>query len=201
MGPGETAGLDGFLGEWERWSAEVLESHLSYPILCFFRSQHSNQSWLASLTLVLDVSALVIVGVGNDEDQFRQRQARLTFAMARYAVGDLSQVLNTPPTVPKPDRLPPADVARLRELLAGAGIALREGAAAERQLAELRRLYEPYVNAMAQLVLLALPAWLPDPGVPDDWETTPWQGSPEEAVDALLGDAEEWGTVAARRSR
>ena len=140
----------------------------SYPILCFFRSQHSNQSWLASLTLVLDVSALVIVGVGNDEDQFRQRQARLTFAMAHYAVGDLSQILNTPPTVPKPDRLPPADVARLRELLAGAGIALREGAAAERQSAELRRLYEPYVNAMAQLVLLALPAWLPDPGVPDD---------------------------------
>src|SRR5437764_5392409 len=53
------------LQEWEQWSAELLESHLSYPVLAYFRSQHDNQSWLAALTAVLDVCALCMVGVRN----------------------------------------------------------------------------------------------------------------------------------------
>lgn len=72
--------LDPLLRDWERTSAEILESHLSYPILCFFRSQHDNQSWLASLTAILDTCALVIVGV----DRIDPFQARLTFAIARH---------------------------------------------------------------------------------------------------------------------
>ena len=51
------------LVEWERWSAELLESHISYPLLCYFRSQHNNQSWISALTSVLDTSALLIAGV------------------------------------------------------------------------------------------------------------------------------------------
>src|SRR5207302_1571326 len=51
------------LREWERWSAEVLESHLSYPVLSYYRSQHDNQSWLAALTTILDASTLMIVGI------------------------------------------------------------------------------------------------------------------------------------------
>src|SRR6266496_3867969 len=46
--------LDRLFHDWERWAAEVLESHLSYPVLSFYRSQHSNQSWLGALTVVLD---------------------------------------------------------------------------------------------------------------------------------------------------
>jgi len=49
------------LHEWEFWSAELLESHLSYPVLAYFRSQHDNQSWLAALTTILDTAALVMV--------------------------------------------------------------------------------------------------------------------------------------------
>src|SRR5258708_11148681 len=48
------------LVEWERWSAELLESHLSFPVLRFFRSQHDNQSWLGALTPILDTSAILI---------------------------------------------------------------------------------------------------------------------------------------------
>src|SRR6266513_1712968 len=55
--------LGSVLREWERWAAELLESHLSYPVLCYFRSQHDNQSWVAALTTVLDTCALVMVGV------------------------------------------------------------------------------------------------------------------------------------------
>src|SRR5271170_39566 len=55
--------LDGVLRDWERWAAELLESHISYPVLSFFRSQHNNQSWLGALTAMLDVTSLVLTGI------------------------------------------------------------------------------------------------------------------------------------------
>ncbi|HVL23624.1 MAG TPA: potassium channel family protein [Thermomicrobiales bacterium] len=181
---GDGAALAGYLREWERWSAELLESHLSYPMLALFRSQHENQSWLAALTLMLDVSALVIVGVGSPVDH-RQHQARLTFAIARHAVGDLCQVLNSPPLVSSPNRLPPSELERLRERLALAGMPLRDGDEADRQLTALRALYEPYVAALAARVQLALPSWLPQPEATDDWETTAWEWDPAVARAAI----------------
>src|SRR3954454_25215610 len=53
------------LGTWERWSAELLESHFSYPVLAYFRSQHEHESWLAALTSILDLSSLVLAGVAG----------------------------------------------------------------------------------------------------------------------------------------
>ena len=86
----QQAVLDQIFRDWERWAAEVLESHLSYPALSFFRSQHNNQSWLGALITILDGSALVMAGV----DGLRDEQAKITFAMARHAMVDLAQVVN-----------------------------------------------------------------------------------------------------------
>jgi len=55
--------LQRLLRDFERWAAELLESHISYPVLAYFRSQHVNQSWLGALTTLLDASALVMVGI------------------------------------------------------------------------------------------------------------------------------------------
>src|SRR5579872_5288692 len=82
--------LDEVLRDWERWSAELLESQISYPALTFFRSQHSNQSWLGALTTILDVTSLVLTGI----EGVHPGQAKLTFAMARHAAVDLAQVVN-----------------------------------------------------------------------------------------------------------
>ena len=95
--------LDALLREWELWSAGLLESTISYPVLAYFRSQHDNQSWLAALTTIMDVCAVVIAGI----DSLAPWQARLTFAMARHTVVDLAQIVNAPPRPPQPDRLPP----------------------------------------------------------------------------------------------
>lgn len=94
---GNMAALTQLLQDWERWSAELLESHLSYQVLSYYRSQHNNQSWLGALTTILDACALVRVGV----DGASAWQAQLTFAMARHAVVDISQILGTPPLAPK----------------------------------------------------------------------------------------------------
>src|SRR5947207_3500852 len=140
------------LQEWEHWAADVLESHLSYPVLAYFRSQHNNQSWLAALTTILDASALVMVGL----EGWCMHQAELTFAMARHAAVDLAQVFSTPPTAPAAERLPGQELARLRARLAEGGMQLRDG----ERLAELRRMYEPYVAALATYLAVPLPPWL-----------------------------------------
>lgn len=160
-----------FLSDWERWSSELLESHLSYPVLAYYRSQHDNQSWLTSLTVLLDISALVIVGV----DGVPARPGRLAFAMARHAAVDLSQILGTPPRPPVVDRLPPAELARLRAMLAEVGMPLRDGPAADQKLAAVRAKYEPYVNALADHLLIALPPWIPRPDTVDDWQTSVYE--------------------------
>jgi len=178
-----------FLRPWEVWAAELLEGLISYPVLAYYRSQHSNQSWVSALATVLDACTLVLVGI----DGLPRHQAQLTFAMARHACVDLAQVLGTPPVAPAVDRLPPADWARLRQMLAAAGMALDPAADACARARELRRVYEPYLNALADRLLLKLPPWLPPAGVPDNWQTSAWERAsrPFDRLSRSLGD-EHW---------
>jgi len=156
-------GLRQLLCEWERWSAEILESHLSYPLLAYYRSQHGNQSWLAALTVVLDTSALVLVG----SEGAPARQAQLTFAMARHAVVDLAQVFSAPRPHTLRDRPGESDLAQLVPRLAGA--------AADSRFRELRLMYEPYLTALSEHLMLPLPGWFRGSDRPDNWEAAPWK--------------------------
>lgn len=162
--------LQTYLGEWERWSAELLESHISYPVLGYFRSQHVNQSWVAALGSILDGCALLLA---CSEDSCT-RQAQLTFAVARHAVVDLAQIfMHRLPRV-IPDRLPDADQARLRTVLAEAGLPLRWDETNRQQLTALRQLYEPHLLGIAAHLKLEPPRWLGDPNLPDNWQRSPW---------------------------
>lgn len=162
--------LDAILRDWERWSAEVLESHISYPVLSFFRSQHNNQSWLGALTMVLDASALVIAGIDN----IRKEQAKVTFAMARHAVVDLAQVVDARYDALAPERLPTEALARLRQALSARGVQLRDGEDAVQKLLQLRSMYEPYVWAMARNLSITLPPWMHVEKQRDNWQAGPW---------------------------
>jgi hypothetical protein len=164
------AGVAPLLAEWERWSAELLEATLSYPVLCFYRSQHDNQSWVGALTVILDTSALLIAGVDGSDGH----QARLTFAMARHAAVDLGLTFSAVPLPPTSDRLPPAGLARLQESLRAAGATVRDGPEVARALAELRGLYEPFVSALAAKFLFVLPPFQPDAPPVDNWQTSAW---------------------------
>ena len=162
-------GAGPFLIEWERWSAELLENHISFPVLSYYRSQHENQSWIGALTAILDTSALLIAGVDGPDGY----QARLTFAMARHAAVDLSLVFQIPPLSPLQDRLPEADFARLLESLRGAGVKMHDGSAMATAIKELRGLYEPFVNSLAVHFQFALPPFQPEKPPVDNWQTSP----------------------------
>src|SRR5215204_3099292 len=156
------------LNDWEHWAADLMESHLSYPVLCYYRSQHDNQSWLSSLVCVLDTCALVMVGV----DGAHPWQARLTFAMARHALVDISQIFGTRPVSFERERMTDEELAALRSALKGWGLTLRAGADADDRLRSLRRLYEPYANGLSCHLLIPLPPWLPCHARADNWQTS-----------------------------
>jgi hypothetical protein len=162
---GGASALSLLLVEWERWSAELLESHISYPLLCYFRSQHTNQSWIGALTAVLDTSALLITGVQGHE----ARQAQLTFAMARHALVDLSQIFSLPPMSNLEDRLPQERYDRLYGLLCQSGVSMcRDGRSYER-LRDMRGLYEGYAAALSDYLCMPLPPWIADAPHKDNW--------------------------------
>ena len=164
---GDSSTLTQLLADWERWAADILESHISYPVLCYFRSQHDNQSWLSSLTAILDVCALAIVGV----ERIPAWQARLTFAMARHAMVDIAQVFGRKPKKALADRLPPEKLEVLRELLASEGVTVCNSPSLEKRLTELRAMYEPYVAELSEFLLMDLPDWMPKAGAKDSWKT------------------------------
>jgi hypothetical protein len=166
----DTAAAAPLLSEWERWSVELLESHLSFPVLSYYRSQHDNQSWLAALTVMLDASALLLTGAAESGLRY---QAQLTFAAARHAAVDLALTFRTPPRQ-QPERLPGETLQQLRAALRAAGLPLREGAAVDAKLAELRGLYEPFVAALADYLRFALPPVWPDKPPVDNWQTSAW---------------------------
>ncbi len=162
--------LDDIFRDWERWSADLLASHISYPVLLFFRSQHSNQSWLSALTVMLDVTSLVMTGV----EGIHQDQARLTFAMARHAVVDLAQVVNSQYSPHDEDRLTAENRTRLKTELAWRGVTMSDKPEASEKLAELRAVYEPYLHGLSRRLLMSLPPWIHSTRVKDNWQGGPW---------------------------
>jgi hypothetical protein len=179
--------LQTLLVEWERWSAELLESHISYPQLCFFRSQHDNQSWLTALVAMLDTCAVLISTVEGDA----ARQAQLTFVMARHAVLDLAHIFSPKGARSAPDRLPPEKVQHLCQPLADAGFTLCTGNASMDRLRELRGMYEPEAFQLGRVLMQGLPPFYPAAGQRSNWTTITGLRSQAEA--ALLSPEQRKG--------
>ncbi|HTS13281.1 MAG TPA: potassium channel family protein [Candidatus Limnocylindrales bacterium] len=162
--------LEILLRDWERVSAETLESHVSYPVVSYFRSQHNNESWIAALAAILDTAALLLSTVESD----CIRQARLTFAMCRHTVVDLAQLFSAAPQAPSRDRLPPDELHRLRASLEQAGFRLRDTDASREKFAKLREMYEPYIESLGRFLLMEIPPWILAKEITDNWKTSAW---------------------------
>ncbi|MHB8611682.1 MAG: potassium channel family protein [Candidatus Dormibacteraceae bacterium] len=169
---GEMDELIPLMSRWEIWTAQLLESHLSYHVLSYFRSQHQNQSWVAALTAMMDFSAVWQAS----KDHGKSWQARRMYAIGRHALGDLSQVLHAVPEFDSADRLSEAELMALHEALMAAGKTVTLATFRER-LNALRKGYEPYAVALSRELLMDLPPWMPLDERQDNWETTAWEGA------------------------
>ncbi len=194
------ASLGDLLVECERWAAELLESHLSYPMLAYYRSQHDNESWLAALTAVLDGCALLTVGLrdvprvaaasdgaldGTPDHAARGAgvaaalptfQGRMTFATARLAMVEMSRALHLgPEAAGDADGPPPSErlppVAFDRLCARLDEVGLALGDLdARRRLDAIRATYEPFVVALATRLVQRVPRWVAYDDAVDNWE-------------------------------
>ncbi len=146
--------LERDLRSWEEWAAELMETHLSYPILGYYRSQHVNQNWLAALTAMVDVAAFVTAVEADGESE----AAELTFAIGRHALADLAHQYRVKHG--RVERLSDADFDRLYAAVEGAASRPVGREEARRRLTELRQAYEPKAQGLAELLALELPPWL-----------------------------------------
>ncbi len=159
--------LDELLREWEVWGSELLESHLSYPMLVYYRSQHDSQSWLAALAAVIDTCALILVGIEGT----RPLQARMTFTMGRLVIVEMARSFGVSPSrYDGGDRLDDAAYRRLIDSLTEAGLHWTGAPGAQGTLAALRATYEPLLDGLADRLLLTLPPWSASGTTPDNWQ-------------------------------
>jgi len=96
--------------------------------------------------------------------------------MARHAVVDLAQVFRTRPinAPAATSRLSTRDIERIREILAQYSVNLSDGAEATQKLSELRAMYEPYVCALSEMLMMPLPPWIVGEDAIDNWKTSAW---------------------------
>ena len=153
---GMVADLAHVFANWEAWSAEVLDSHLSYPLLAFFRSTHDNKSWISALGAVLDAAALILTVV---EDGPRG-PAYFLQSVGTHLVGDLGQHFRLDgqgdPYVEE------AEFGSACERLAAAGYRLRDAATSWVAFAKLRGEYAGILNAMAKRWATPPALWVGD---------------------------------------
>jgi hypothetical protein len=135
-------------------------------MLAYYRSQHTNQSWLAALTAIMDVSALLSLASEDD----LKRQAEFTFAAGRHALVHTAFIFRMQPLHRHKDRLPPQEFSRLCAALFTGHAPLHSKAISETELQKLRDMYEPYAMALATHFLMDLPLWVPSELTADNWQ-------------------------------
>lgn len=145
--------LERDLQSWEEWAADLMETHLSYPLLAFYRSQHVNQNWLAALTAMVDVAAFVKATSADGEIE----AADVTYRIGRHALADLALQFRLEAAAV--DRLADVDFDDLFGIVERSSVATVDRETARRRLEKLRGLYEPNAQALADFLALDLPPW------------------------------------------
>jgi hypothetical protein len=149
--------LRGNLREGERWMAEILQSHLSHPVLAFYRAQHSGESWLTALATLLDSCALLITG----SDGLPAAQARLTYRMGLNLLRDVTRALGITVDPRCRGRLTEADLPALVAASKAARLPLTLEPGATLELVRLARRYDVYLVNLAAWFMAPLPSWIP----------------------------------------
>ena len=169
-GPGGPHQLDRLMQAWEIWAAELLESHMSYPMLAYYRSQHDNQSWLAAVAAVIDSCALILVASPPDSPTAPSLlQARMTFAMLRQLLLEMTRSFDIlPDRDAGTGRLDAAAYAHLAARIESPGWTAAPDT--EPLLAALRTTYEPLLSSLSSYLLVPLPGLFPDADADDHWD-------------------------------
>ncbi len=129
--------------DWRGWAAMVLESHLAYPLLIYFRSSHDNEAWINSFGAVMDAAVLIISTVDDDS----VGPAYLMLRVGNHLVEDFSWIFGL--KGPEDGIVEHAEYQVAVERLMKAGYQVRDTEKGWKQFAELRSKYASPLNQMA----------------------------------------------------
>jgi hypothetical protein len=148
--------LPGVFRDWQSWAAEVLDSHLAYPILAYFRSSHDNDSWISSLGAVMDASTLVLTTIQDGPKGW----AKLSRSVGGHCLEDLVLYfgLAAEPEV----GLERAEFDEARRRLERAGFLLEDADQSWVSFSRLRQSYAGRVNALARYWATPPAQWIGD---------------------------------------
>ncbi|MBC5806398.1 MAG: hypothetical protein DLM53_11925 [Candidatus Eremiobacter antarcticus] len=140
----------------QEWAAEVLDTHLAYPILAFFRSSHVDVSWLAALGAMLDASTLIISSI----EGVPRGQAVLMHNVGSHLTNDIAKYfrVNGGPNV----GVEFGEYESARQRLAAAGYALVNAQEGWATFQRLRVEYSGQLNAMATYWAIVPAQWIGD---------------------------------------
>ena len=148
--------LNNTFDEWRKWSAMVLESHLAYPLLIYFRSSHDNEAWVNSFGAVMDAAVLVMSTVDSESEG----SAHLMFTVGNHLVEDMTWVFkfdtSNDAIVEKQEYL--EAVQRLKK----SGYHVADVEAGWKRFVELRVKYAETINHMAQQLAITPAQWIGD---------------------------------------
>jgi len=145
--------LPALFKEWEHWSAEVLDSHVAYPLLGYFRSSHDNSSWISAVGAVLDAAALVVTTIR----EVPRGQAEITLRVGAHLVEDISNFLGLAGDGSGVDV---EAFSTVYERLGAAGYALEERDAAWRRFERARGKYAGRLETLAAYWATPAPSWV-----------------------------------------
>jgi hypothetical protein len=153
---GLTKGLPALFAAWETWSAEVLDSHLAYPLLCFFRSSHDNESWVSALGALLDAATLSITTLEDGSEG----AAHLMVGLGSHLVEDVARYFRLPRG--SGALVERAEFDAARERLSAAGWRLRDPERSWADFQALRARYAEDLNTMARFWAVPPAQWIGD---------------------------------------
>jgi len=180
--------LPAFFGEWERWEVEVLDSHVAYPLLGFFRSSHDNLSWISALGTVLDTATLVLTTI----EGVPRGTAELAKALGDHLVEDITNLGNRVPATASLDR---AAFDTVYARLAAAGYRLAPEAEAWAAFSAARATYADRLEAMAAFWAVPSVSWF---GGSDALRSPTHRPGPAEATVATTEEATTSGGLRSR---
>jgi hypothetical protein len=147
--------LEQTFDEWTNWTAAVLESHLAYPILLYFRSSHDNEAWLNSFGSVMDAACIVV-----STFEGKSAAARMMLNIGIHLAEDFSWYFHLEnPGVPGIDR---SEFEDARERLLHAGYKCRSADEAWEGFAALRSKYAGPLNTLARKLAIVPAQWIGD---------------------------------------
>ncbi|HKW45381.1 MAG TPA: potassium channel family protein [Candidatus Eremiobacteraceae bacterium] len=140
----------------QAWAAEIMDTHLAYPMLFYFRSSHDHASWVAALGAVLDAATLLVTAVSDEPTG----QASLLVDAGTHAMHDIADYFGMP--ISGGAGVERSEFVDARARLGGAGYALRDEEASWNAFCSFRSRYAESLNSIARYWAIPPTQWIGD---------------------------------------